>query len=39
MTDNVIASLAGAILALLFGYVPGVAPVVSRRSSRRARRR
>ena len=24
MTDNVIASLAGALLALLFGYAPGV---------------
>ena len=26
MTDNVIASLAGALLALLFGYAPGVRP-------------
>ena len=24
MTDNIIASLAGAVLALLFGYAPGV---------------
>jgi hypothetical protein len=26
MTDNIIASLAGALLALLFGYAPGVRP-------------
>jgi hypothetical protein len=26
MTDNMIASLAGALLALLFGYAPGVRP-------------
>jgi hypothetical protein len=26
MTDNIIASLAGALLALLFGYAPGLRP-------------